>query len=267
MALVTLDAWAARLIGFDIGIDAGPIVFASNPQTTPQDGACTHVDIAVWALNGRQKVNRNLIHPIGPYTLSGDCGYDYGIVFGVNQPMAAASGTILTGSEVSRAAHNKITDFRAGGILAEGPSTKAHIDHNRILFLHTKDPNCSTPLGAVSSSPAGCSTTSLPDKIDVRSLGKAMANSTTGNVSPSQVNSAFPAAFGIGAEAGAAVDIDYNNVHSGLNFGAPGNSFLSSGIWLIDADGSSRVFRNVVTNTWSGSVRARDISPRPRRPR
>jgi hypothetical protein len=66
------------------------------------------------------------------------------------------------------------------------------------------------------------------------------------------VNSQFVESFGIGAEAGAAVDVDYNNVHSGLSIIGASNSVLASGIWLIDPDGTSRIFNNIVTNPFVG---------------
>ena len=254
-SLVTLNGWADKLIGFDIGIASGdlPSTSASTSGVVAQDGTCAHVDTAVWSLNGRQTIRRNVIHPNGPYSLSGECGYDYGIVFGVSEPVATTqSGTILTGSEVSRAANNKITDFRFGGILAEGSNVKVHIDHNRVTFLHTNDPDCSFPInGAPTAKPAAC-VFGAPDKV-AASAGKGLFAHTSSSVgaTPSQVNSAFFETFGIGAEGGAAVDVDYNNVHSGLEADIS-NSILAAGIWLIDADGTSRVFNDIVTNTWIG---------------
>ena len=253
-ALIRLNGWADRLVGFDIGIASGDLPApGAHTSVGAQDGVCAHVDAAVWSLNGRQQIRRNIIHPNGPYSLSGTCGYDYGIVFGLSAPVATTdSGTVLKGSDVSRAATNKITDFRYGGILAEGPSVKVHIDHNRLTFLHTNDPACSIPFnGAPSASPAAC-IFGAPDKIAAK-IGQNMFSHTTfsSGATPSQVNSAFVESFGIGAEAGAAVDVDYNNVHSGLEADIS-NSVLAAGIWLIDADGSSRVFNNIVTNSWLG---------------
>jgi hypothetical protein len=255
-ALVLLNGWADKLIGFDIGIASGdlpPAAGASTSGVVAQDGTCAHVDTAVWSLNGRQTIRRNLIHPNGPYSLSGECGYDYGIVFGASDIVATTdSGTTLTGAEVSRAANNKITDFRFGGILAESPTVKVHIDHNRLLFLHTKDPKCSVPLSAKSASTAAC-VFAAPDKINGHSVQSVLSHAPiTTAANPSQVNSEFIESFGIGAEAGAAVDVDYNNVHSGLSVISESNSVLAAGIWLIDADGSSRIFNNIVTNVFVG---------------
>ena len=252
-ALVLLNGWADKFIGFDIGIASGDLPPATDATTGvgAQDGTCAHVDAAIWSLNGRQTIRRNIIHPNGPYSLSGECGYDYGIVFGSSDIVATTdSGTTLTGSEVSRAASNKITDFRFGGILAEGPTVKVHIDHNRLLFLHTKDPNCSIPLSG--SSPAACDM-GAPSRAGMQSVQRVLSHAPTSSAAhPSQVNSQFVESFGIGAEAGAAVDVDYNNVHSGLSVIGASNSVLAVGIWLINADGTSRIFNNIVTNVFVG---------------
>ncbi len=253
VAVVIMDAYAVRLIGFDIGIPSGDYL---GPASQPADGVCTHADGAVWARDGRARVNRNNIHPIGPNSLSGECGYDYGIVFAAPaESVAPTSGTILTGSDVSRAAHNKITDFRWGGIMALGPDARVHIDHNRLAFLHTNDPSCSVPFGATASvSPQACTFTIAPTSIT--SLAKGLSKSTTSNISPAQV----PAeSFGILAADGAAADIDYNNIHSGLVFVGTGNSVLGAGIWMEYADGSSRVFRNSVTNAGFGLITGEDL--------
>ena len=248
-ALVTLTSWADRLVGFDIGIDSGDLPATAARTNVITDGICSHVDAAVLSLDGRQQINRNVIHPIGPYSLSGACGYDYGIVFGLSAPVASTNGTVLTGSDVSRAKQNKIKDFRFGGILAEGPDVKVHIDHNRLLFLHTQDPSCSVPLG---SSPDAC-IFSTPNRMNPSSVHQLLSGTSriTG-ATPNQVNSQFVATFGIGAEGGAAVDVAYNNIHSGLNFGGESNSILAVGVWLIGADGTSRIFNNIVTNTFIG---------------
>ena len=254
-SLVLLNGWADKFVGFDIGIASGdlPPTTDATSGVSAQDGVCAHVDTAIWSLNGRQTIRRNIIHPNGPFSLSGECGYDYGIVFGASEPVATtSSGTILTGSSVSRASSNKISDFRFGGILAEGSNVKVHIDHNRLIFLHTNDPGCSLPfLGATSASPAAC-IFGAPDKIAAKTSKSLFAHTSSGaGATPAQVNSAFIESFGIGAEGGAAVDVDYNNVHSGLEADIS-NSILAAGIWLIDADGTSRVFNNVVTNSWIG---------------
>jgi hypothetical protein len=254
VALVTLEAWGARLVGFDIKIAAGdlPPVTGASPSMAPTDGTCTHVDAAVLALGGRNRVNRNIIRPIGPYTLSGECGYDYGIVFGMSAPGAAAtSGTTLTGTEVSRAAHNKITDFRYGGILVEGPGTKVHVDHNKIVFLHVSDPNCSVPpLGAIDSSPQQCL-----DAATARTLKQHLAQ--PGQLrdtlfGPSQLNTAFVLTFGVGVEDGAAGDVDLNSIHSGLNLFGGTASILGGGVMMIYADSSSRVRSNEISNALVG---------------
>ncbi len=261
-SLVVMDAYATKLVGFDIGIPSGDVVITPVSQATPQDGACTRVDVVVWAIQDHARVNRNNIHPIGPNSLSGECGYDYGIVFDTTvNNVAAASGSILTGSDVSRAGHNKITDFHYGGILAFGIGTRVHVDHNRLLYLHTKDPNCSVPFLTSGVSPQACTFGLATSKIDAQSVLRNMSKSSANAISPSQVNSAFYESFGIGAEEGAAIDADYNNIHSGLVFEGPGNSVLAAGIWLIQADGSSRLFHNSVTNTVIGIATGVGVGP------
>src|SRR5688572_21010310 len=113
VTLVRMTEWAARLYGFRLDIAAGEPVF--SPTIVP---SCTSVDIAVLALGERNRVRWNVIDSIGDATYTGNCGYAYGIVFTdeILGPGFSAPYPI----ETSRATHNKVRDFKYGGILAEG---------------------------------------------------------------------------------------------------------------------------------------------------
>ncbi|MEP7158582.1 MAG: right-handed parallel beta-helix repeat-containing protein [Chloroflexota bacterium] len=214
-SLVRMTAWAARLLAFRIDIPAGPAPASTFIPT------CSPIDVAVLALAERNRVRWNVIDATGDATYSGICGYAYGIVFTdeIGPPTFGVPYPIETG----RATHNVVRDFKWGGILVEG-ARKVRIDHNKVRFLHADDPGCS-----YSVSPC------LP------------------SAAPTEVNSAFGAAFGIGVEDGALADIQANNVKSNFTLPADtiivGPMYLTDGIHLIGADGDSRIRGNKVVGT------------------
>lgn len=225
-SLVRMTEWAARLYGFRIDIPAGDIAL---PPFVP---TCSPVDVAVLALGERNRVRWNVIDATGDATFSGGCGYAYGIVitdavlppgFGAPYPM-----------ETSRATHNVVRDFKWGGILVEG-ARKARVDNNKVRFLHADDPGC---IGTVTVGSA------------VGPAGICVAST----VAPTEVNTAFPLAFGIGVEDEAIADVQRNTVESS-NLAAPSvipSLSLWTGIHLRDAHGDSRVRGNTVSGAFTG---------------
>jgi len=225
-SLVRMTEWAARLYGFRIDIPAGDVIL---PPVLP---SCSPVDVAVLALGERNRVRWNVIDATGDATFSGSCGYAYGIVF-TDAVLPSGFGAPYP-IETSRATHNVVRDFKWGGILVEG-ARKARVDHNTVRFLHADDTGCFET--ATVESAVG------PQGICIPST-----------VAPTDVNSAFPLAFGIGVEDEALADIQRNTVESN-NLAAPtlGPSIsLWSGIHLRDADGDSRVRGNTVSGTFTG---------------
>ncbi len=140
-ALVRITSYAGRLVGFHLDIAAGdPVVSTSVGSSSV---TCSAVDVAVFALGRRNRVNRNFIDSIGDYTYSGECGYTYGIVVGEDLPLEASSFGPPYPIETSRVKGNVVRDFKVGGILVEGYGTMARIDRNSVRFLHEDDqPTC-----------------------------------------------------------------------------------------------------------------------------
>jgi parallel beta-helix repeat protein len=224
-SLVRMTEWATRLLAFRIDIPAGPAPAATFIPT------CSPVDVAVLALGQRNRVRWNVIDATGEATYTGMCGYSYGIVFtdSVLPPTFAAPYPIETG----RATHNVVRDFKWGGILVEG-ERMVRVDHNKVRFIHADDPGCTYAVTAPSGLPSPC----LPI-----------------TAQPTDVNSAFAEAFGIGVEDGALADIEANNVRSTyLNTVSIISSvpYLSDGIRLILPHGDSRVRWNTVTGSQQG---------------
>jgi hypothetical protein len=182
------------------------------------------VDVAVLVLAERNRVRWNVIDSIGDATFSGNCGYSYGIVF---TPPPSTGFGVPYPIETGRATNNVVRDFKWGGILVEG-ERMVRVDHNKVRFLHADDPGCS------SSNVVPC----LPQ-----------------TAQPTDVNSSFAEAFGIGVEDGALADIQANSVRSTysnqVNF-AINAIYLSDGIRLISPHGDSRVRWNTVTGAQQG---------------
>ncbi len=229
--LVRMTSYGARLVGFDIDIAAGDAVATS--EVTSSDVDCSAVDVAVFALGQRNRVNHNFIDSIGDYTYSGECGYYYGIVVGADVPTASSFGDPYP-LETSRVSDNVVRDFKVGGILAEGPDTQARIDKNSVRYVHRDDPNaCDFVAGASTVGPSSVCPASLP-------------------VASGSVNGVFPYSLGIGAEGYALVSIDNNEVYSAAElFGTAGAS-LEVGIGTMGVGEGSRIRANHVHNAFVG---------------
>jgi parallel beta-helix repeat protein len=235
ITLVRMTEWAARLYGFRLDIAAGEAPSFENVIPT-----CSPVDVAVLALGERSRVRWNKIDATGDATFSGNCGYSYGIVF-TDQVLPPEFGAPYP-IETSRATHNTVRDFKFGGILAEG-ARKVRIDHNSVRYLHADDPGCGSIFNATPEAQLVC---------DINL------------VAPTEVNSAFPLAFGIGVEDGALADIQANTVRSTFTQTTPsiiaGISPLYEGIHLTGADGDSRVRGNNVYGVHQAIVIGSGIS-------
>jgi hypothetical protein len=218
-SVARLTAWAARLIGFRIDIPAGPPPFT----TTGTPISCTPIDVAVLVLGQRARVRLNVVDSTGNATLSGACGYGYGIVFGQHVLSQALRPPPFRQPSVGRAVLNEVRDFKAGGILVEGADFKVRVDQNTLSYLHADDP--------------GCSPTFLP---------------CIPFVSTAQVNNAFVQTFGIGAEDDAAALIENNTVTSNNVLGPSLTAPLGWGIALNGASNASVVRNNDVTAVGTG---------------
>src|SRR5438128_5323899 len=74
--LVTITGNNAVLRGFRMSFQAE----APAPVLKPTFVACGHYDAAVWAKGTNDRVRDNFITAVGSGTLTGACGYDYGIL-------------------------------------------------------------------------------------------------------------------------------------------------------------------------------------------
>lgn len=225
VALVRLSNWATRLVGFRIEIPAGSVPPPVAPAVV---AACSHVDVAVFITGQHARVRGNRIKATGDATYSGECGYDYGIVFGehlVYTPVGA-----FETPATSRAVDNVVRDFKAGGILVEGTGYIARVRGNVIRYYHYNDP-CYAPLDAAVTTQTTCAFT-------------APAVS---------VNSAFPVSFGIGAEDQALADLRGNSIYSTFDPNVIGLSpTLGWGVGLFGADASSRIRGNRIHHVVTG---------------
>lgn len=218
-SVAVLTARAARLIGFQIDIPAGDSVLSTGRVTARPAGqveGCTQVDVAVLVLGHRARVRNNVIDSIGDATLSGQCGYGYGIVFGQHDLVPTFRPAPFRQAAVGRATLNEVRDFKAGGILVEGDDYKARVDQNTISYLHAADGTCAT--------------------VCVRNVSLMSAG----------VNNAFLLAFGIAAEDGAAALIEGNTITSGVQ------NPLGWGIALNEANNRSVIRNNDITNGQEG---------------
>ncbi len=230
-ALVRITSYAGRLVGFELDIAAGDIPTGAAKASTTLVG-CSSVDVAIFALGQRNRVNNNFIDSTGDYTYSGECGYYYGIVVGDHLPFTASFGSPYP-RETSKVRGNVVRDFKAGGILVEGAATKARVVHNSGRFQHLDDPYA-------------CDLVPVP-------FGADVSASACASVAPvSGVNGGFDYSFGIAAEDGALVDIYDNEVFSSGDFTLGDGTMVWSGIALLGVDGDSKIRGNDTHNTFVG---------------
>jgi hypothetical protein len=120
-AAVAITADNATFRGFRLHIDSGPVV----PTVRPSALACTPIEVAILVLGNNDSVRQNRINATGTATLTGACGYQYGVAVGQESDAATANVTF-----------NKIRDFKFGGILVEGAGTNALVRRNAVQYLH-----------------------------------------------------------------------------------------------------------------------------------
>ncbi len=244
-AIVTMTAVGAKLRGFHIDIDAG-----SLPAKTDPTPACAHVDIAVWAMAQRDRVRGNMIEVNGNETLSGSCGYDYGIVFGGSNATdrAAPSGLAALPPATGRIAFDWVTDFKQGGILVQGTGSSATLYRDTVRYLHVNDGGFCRPVDTACRPVA-----------------------TSSCVAASSNPAACGLAFGVAIEAGASATVQRDAIYSGPNAGAPvaqsgSTPALQYGVRLQNAAGGSRILDNVITRTILGIDAEVDSPVRPATP-
>ena len=227
VAAVAITADHAVLRGFRIHIESGSVV----PTIRPSALSCAHVDAAISVQGLDVRVRNNKIDATGDDTLSGACGYDYGIVVGLHSETGVRpSGEALL-SATAKVTFNWVTDFRRGGILVEDEDSYAFVRRNTLRYLHAND-------GGSTCAAAGCAASR-----------------------PSGINGFFEFSFGIGIESQARADVIRNAVYSGMDAcidlcGPASTEALNWGIALTALDGSetTTVYENSVYRTIGGIV-------------
>jgi hypothetical protein len=235
-AVVEISADGAKLRGFDIRIPAGdfnPCV-ACATATSSLATQCEPLEAAVVVLAQRVGVWGNYIDAIGDNTLSGDCGYDIGILF----LDSATQSALPLGHDKSTAKRNYIRDFKIGGIIVEGEQS-VRIWDNSIRFVHLDDPATCVLVNTITVTP----TVAYP-----------CAPIAGAHVNP--LNGVFGEAVGIGVAGGPLVQVGYNTVFSTLDFallfdGGEGIP-LAGGIIFFGAAPGSLITENQVDQVFIG---------------
>src|SRR4051794_2689065 len=125
---VAIESDGVKFTGFRISVPAS--------STDSADSAnCGSLEAAIFATGQNEEITSNTIKATGDDTLSGDCGYYYGIIVAT---MTESSGGVY-GPDTSYIAHNRVVDFKEGGILVAGDRS-ARIYSNNVRFVHQNDP-------------------------------------------------------------------------------------------------------------------------------
>jgi hypothetical protein len=169
----------ASLIGFRLDMEAGPAFTGVRPSAL----SCQHIDAGILVLGSNTKVKSNKLSAPGEATLSGACGYDYGIVVtGDGGTGVRPTGTTTYPTNV-KVTFNWVTNFKIGGILVTGADTTALVRRNTMRFLHEGETSGCAPVVGVCARPS----------VDSDLLGT----------------------YGIGVDGGAEVNVIRNAVKSG----------------------------------------------------
>jgi hypothetical protein len=241
MRAATIVAPAGADLEALVGIESDHVSFNGFKMVIPSDSSdapgCSPVFAAIWALGVDESIVGNAINAKGDLSLSGDCGYYYGIVVATIDE--SAGGT--WGADTSYIAHNRVTDFKAGGILLAGDRS-ARIYRNAIRFIHQNDPaTCLlTPVLGVRNAENllfPCDPPAPVKAPDVMGVGVPFDN------------------VGIGDLQGLA-DLRGNSVYSIFDLsvceGGPCTDFLGVGVGMFAATPGSDVRNTNVTNTFIG---------------
>ena len=245
-AMVVIEANGVTFRGFNISIPGGPPM-VENLQGGVTE--CFGYEAAVVVLGNRAKVWGNKIVATGENTLSGECGYLFGIlVLGELLPAFPALGPNATSLK-----RNYIRDFKFGGIFVEGPGANVRAFWNSIRFVHQDDPVTCVPVNTITIGPAVQEVCDPPFSTDFSQSTHLQG-----------LNGLFLPFVGIAVGFGAKADIGHNTVYSTLEpdsvplgtvqngFPIGGPPFLLFGILFEDAAPGSRIIENVVQQTLVG---------------
>lgn len=239
-ALVSITARDVMFVGFWLKFNDGDIEIA--PPVRGIDAGCELMDVGIWATAPHATIKANHIKTAGDNTLSGDCGYLFGIALA--DPLIDEVGGEW-GPDTSLVWRNWVKDFKYGGILVAGDRS-ARLWNNNIRYVHYDDPATCNLVPVLGVNP---------------SLDFPCGDPFVQNTSP--LDGIFPFGAGIMDE-GALVDLRGNTVYSTLDTSVlqifdvlP--TFLAAGIVLLDATAGSRVRSNIVDNTFIGIALGEDF--------
>ncbi|MEP7379206.1 MAG: hypothetical protein ABI725_06530 [Chloroflexota bacterium] len=232
-SLVHITKRNVTFAGFRVKIQAGEVVDGVHGVTTACDGP---IEVAIWAQAAHAVIKANHVEAVGDATLSGDCGYYFGIALA--EPAYSTGGT--WGPDTSLVWRNWVKDPKIGGILTGGDRS-VKVWNNNIRYVHYKDPaTCELipvlgvrPLEGIPSG-FGCE---LPLNLQAADPFDGISPYSQGIV-----------------DEGALVDLRGNTVYSTIDTAVSGNqqSFLGVGIGLWQATDGSRVRSNIVDNVGYG---------------
>lgn len=236
-ALVHITARDVMFVGFWLKFADGDIEIAPPVRPRGSAAACSMADAAIWATAPNATIKSNHIKTVGANTLSGECGYLFGIVLA--DPESVETGGEW-GPDTSLVWRNWIKDFKYGGILVAG-ARSARLWNNSIRYVHYDDPATCNLVPVLGVNP---------------SLDFPCADPFVQNTSP--LDGIFPYGAGIMVE-GSLVDLRGNTIYSTLDtslieFYVELPSFLAAGILMFEATDGSRVRNNLVDNTFVGII-------------
>ncbi|MEP7360354.1 MAG: hypothetical protein ABI744_02130 [Chloroflexota bacterium] len=234
-ALVNITARDVLFVGFWLKFHDGGVAPFVHQPITPD---CQMVTAAIWAQAPHATIKANHIKTVGNNTLSGPCGYLFGIVLADLGPSSGGAW----GPDASLVWRNWVRDFKEGGILTGGDRA-VKVWNNNVRYVHYNDPaTCNfVPVLGIKPSLEGNPGDVFPCE----------QPPTAQNTTP--LDGLFPYSIGI-ADEGALVDIRGNTVFSTLDTATVGNqySFLFGGIFLTGATAGSRVRSNIIDNVFAG---------------
>lgn len=255
-AVVHITARDVLFVGFWIKFNDGDVIPFLNPGITTD---CMMASAAIWAEAPHATIKANHINTVGDNTLSGACGYLFGIVLADNAPPSSGGAW---GQDTSLVWRNWVKDFKEGGILVGGDRS-VRVFNNNIRYVHYNDPaTCNfVPVQGIKPSLEGNPGDTFPCNVPVN------AQNTT------PLDGLFPYSVGIEVE-GSLVDVRGNTVDSTLDTATVENqfSFLFGGIFLAAATDGSKVRSNLIDNVYAGlevsdsALIFPDVLPKPSAP-
>jgi hypothetical protein len=240
-ALVNITARDVLFVGFWLKFNDGDLELGPPPVKASLTTDCEMVDAAIWAQAPHATIKANHIATVGDNTLSGECGYLFGIVLADAGPEPVLGGGEW-GPDTSLVWRNWVKDFKDTGILVEGDRS-ARLFNNNIRYVHYNDvATCNlVPVLGIKPSLEGDPTQTYP--CDTPPFAQ---NTST-------VDGLLPGPVGIAVE-GSLADVRGNTVFSTLDTATVDNqySYLFGGIFMVGATDGSKVRSNIVDNVFMG---------------